>query len=84
MTIEDYEKVLVECDKKYKPQSDGTTYSEMMKTQVSIWSNSACKGYVMLAARDLLDDETLRTLLERLEGEFDLKTVEEAEKYYIG
>ncbi len=84
MTIEEYEKQLEECDKRFKPQADGTTYSEVMKTQMSIWSNSACKGYVMSAARDLLDDETLRTLLGRLEGEFDMKSVEEAENYYIG
>jgi hypothetical protein len=49
----------------------------------SEWSNYACLGYAILGAKKLgYDDEQIHQLVKTIYGEFDFKTVSEAEKIY--
>ena len=49
----------------------------------SEWSNYACFGYAISAARKIgLEDEKIQELVKALYGEFDFKSVSEAEDIY--
>jgi Holliday junction resolvasome RuvABC DNA-binding subunit len=47
------------------------------------WSNNACLGYAILAAKSLgYTEEQTNELVRAIKGEFDLKTIEEAKRTY--
>lgn len=68
-----------------KPTGDNTkSLAELMKEEVSIWSNNACKGYLIAAAvMAKIDDKKIKEMLYCIDVAFDEMTVEEAEKEYI-
>lgn len=50
---------------------------------MEMWSNQACLGYAIAAMeRKGLDKETIRKVIGAMQGEFDVKTIEEAADIY--
>lgn len=83
MTIKDYLDDLQKLDDKFK-WSDGKKYSEGIAECTSIWSNDACRGYLIVAAKQLkLSKIEIGKLLRYLNYAFDCYTQDEAEQVYI-
>ena len=53
---------------------------------LDVWSNDACRGYVIMAMQDCgFSHKDIRRVVRQLYGVFDLHTISEAEqKYYNG
>lgn len=82
MTIKDYMSKQREQDERLK-SADGVLYSEMMADTMDVWSNNACKGYLIEAAQsEGLTPEAIKNLLNALEWAFDTRTVDEVESIY--
>lgn len=48
------------------------------------WDNYACLGYVILGARKIgMDEEQIKNLISSIHGEFDLKSVDQANEVYV-
>lgn len=83
MTISEFLNKARELDGSLK-NKDGVLYSEAVAKSTEIWSNNACKGYFVIAARAAgLDRETITSVLSELGDAFDFTTLEEAERAYI-
>lgn len=64
--------------------ASGKLYSETMAESMDIWSNDACRGYLLYACESLdIDEKTRRALLNELRYAFDFHSVDEAAKHYI-
>jgi hypothetical protein len=47
------------------------------------WSNNACYGYAILAAKDLgMKDELIQDLINAMKYAHDMKTIDEAKTVY--
>ena len=63
---------------------DGSLYSDAAMESIEVWSNNACCGYLLMAAKDAgLADDTVKDLMHSLRGKFDVISVEEAEENYV-
>lgn len=65
----------------------GPKWIDIIQESTSIWSNNACKGYVILALKKLssshnLDDNFIQNVIYKLNSVFDDVSEEEAEKFY--
>lgn len=50
----------------------------------SEWDNYACLGYAILGAKKMgMNDEQIRQLVKTIRGEFDLKSVKQANDIYV-
>ena len=49
------------------------------------WSNQACLGYAIAGAKKIgMNDDKINDLIKAIHGEFDMKSVSEAEYIFIG
>lgn len=68
----------------------GPKWIDIIQETTSIWSNNACKGYVLKALKRYLqsyvepatDDDFIQRILYALSVVFDDVSVEEAEKFF--
>jgi hypothetical protein len=66
-----------------KQATENSSFLEAMQEATDIWSNGACKGYVISAAIAAgLDKQQTGRLIDALEAAFDEMTVDEAERLY--
>lgn len=81
MTIQEY---LDDLDKMPAMTSaKGKSLRSAMLQSVSIWSNDACRGYVLRALKDAdVDTETHKQIMQALHWAMDEMTVGEAEQEY--
>ena len=82
MTIKEYMAKLRETGERFTGRG-GNNLVSLLADTVSIWSNDACRGYCLQAARDIgLDDAATKELLRALSRTFDDLTTDEAEQIY--
>ena len=62
------------------------TYPSIPGLEPDVWSNDACRGYVIMAMQDCgFSHEDIRRVVRQLHEAFDFQTINEAEqKYYHG
>lgn len=62
------------------------TYQSIPELHPDMWSNDACRGYVVMAMQECgFSSKEIRRVIRQLYGVFDFHTVKEAEqKYYSG
>ncbi len=83
MTIKEYMESLKRLDGQFKPSTAGRRLSEVMADTCQIWSNTACKGYLIRAAeRAKIDSAKIRELLDNMECAFGDISVDDAEQIY--
>lgn len=62
---------------------DGPSFMETIMDTAEVWSNGACRGYFIQAAKIAgLDDESIRKILSAFGEAFEDLTVDEADKLY--
>ena len=71
----------------YQKDMDASKMPQQLKDillgNVSIWTNDACYGYIIMAMEDEgFDEKSIRNILRRLHDVFDQVSPEEAEKHY--
>ena len=82
MTIKEYLDKAKELDDKFINRN-GKLYSETVTETTDIWSNDACRGYLLYACESLnIDEKTRQALLSELRHAFDDYTTDQAEKHY--
>ena len=78
MTIKRYMEDMRKLDAKFK-NPDGILFSDAMATNTDIWSNNACRGYMLLAAKESgLSVQTAAELLNNLHSLFERVSVDKA------
>lgn len=84
MKLKDYKEDLKKLDERFKPKEGCRKLSEQMLEDVEIWSNDACRGYIIKAAELLeMDPATIQGVVYKLSRVFDDYTITEAEQIYI-
>ena len=85
MTIKEYRESLKKLDGRFKPSNEsGRTLSEIMLDECDIWSNDACRGYAIEAAKRAgFKDEQIRALIREFSGVFGDFSVKDAEQKYM-
>ena len=82
MTIKTYLDALKSA-KMVPGNPDGPSFVETVMDMAEIWSNGACQGYFIQAAKIAgLDDESIRKILSAFGEAFEDLTVDEADKLY--
>ena len=64
--------------------SDGVTLRDIMMDIVSIWSNNACRGYLIRAMKEAgYGREQIEDVLSKLRWAFDEVPIKDAERIYL-
>ena len=83
MTIKNFLDRLKENDDKFT-NPDGLKLSETMEQCTEIWSNDACRGYLLAAAKQLkMQRKLIEAMIAELRFQFDTLSVDDAEKLYL-
>ena len=83
MTVKDFMENNQKLDDKFK-SSNGAKLSETMAACTSVWSNDACRGYLIAVAKRLkMSPEKIKSMLNAVEEAFSDYTIDEAEKIYF-
>ena len=66
-----------------RPVDGGSSFEETILSITDIWSNEACAGYLLRAAKlSGLGEEETKKLFHSLHESFDELSVDEAKEYY--
>lgn len=61
----------------------GNTYQSIPGLEPNMWSNDACRGYVIMAMQDCgFSHKDIRCVVRQLYEVFDFHTISEAEQKY--
>lgn len=61
----------------------GNTYQSISGLEPDMWSNDACRGYVIMAMQDCgFSHKDIRHVVRQLYEVFDFHTISEAEQKY--
>lgn len=82
MKINEFIKDVRKLDKKFS-SSSGRLLSDTLIDDMDIWSNQACKGYLLKASKYVgLAPDLVTELRNAIDWAFSEMSVEEAEEYY--
>lgn len=82
MTVKEYLSG-IEQAKLTLTEPDGKTFADAMAESAELWSNEACKGYFLQAARIAgIDQSVIREILRAYNEVFETITVNEAAAIY--
>ena len=82
MKIKEFIKDVRKLDKKFS-SSSGRLLSDTLIDDMDIWSNQACKGYLLKAVKYVgLAPDLVTELRNALDMAFSEMSVEDAEEYY--
>ena len=83
MTIKEFIESYQSMDDKYK-SPNGSKLSETMAKCTSVWSNDACRGYLIATAKCLnMSVKDIKALLKAVNEQFSYYSIVEAEKIYF-
>lgn len=82
MTVKEYLSG-IEQAKLTLTEPDGKTFADAMAESAELWSNEACKGYFLQAARIAgIDQSVIREVLRAYNEVFETITLDEAAEIY--